>query len=72
MATRFDIHSAPPRGLPAQRIDAAGDAHVDLSAVLALALPLIANSAVQVVLNLTECRRSPRSVRCNGWCWSSS
>ena len=28
--------------------------HVDLRAVLALALPLIANSAVQVVLNLTD------------------
>ena len=40
--------------LPAQRIDAAGRAHVDLRAVLALALPLVANSAVQMVLNLTD------------------
>lgn len=40
--------------LPAQRIDSAGRAHVDLRAVLALALPLVANSAVQVVLNLTD------------------
>src|SRR5579863_5976309 len=41
-------------GLPAQRIDAAGRAHVDSRAVLALALPLMANSAVQIVLNLTD------------------
>ncbi|HEX4618901.1 MAG TPA: MATE family efflux transporter [Steroidobacteraceae bacterium] len=40
--------------LPAQRIDAAGHAHVDGRAVLALALPLMANSAVQIVLNLTD------------------
>jgi MATE family multidrug resistance protein len=40
--------------LPAQRIDAAGFAHVDSRAVLALALPLMANSAVQIVLNLTD------------------
>jgi MATE family multidrug resistance protein len=53
MACFLDFQS-PPRGLPAQRIDAAGRAHVDLKAVLALALPLIANSAVQVVLNLTD------------------
>ncbi len=44
---------APVR-LPAQRIDAAGRAHVDQRAVLALALPLMANSAVQIVLNLTD------------------
>ena len=40
--------------LPAQRIDAAGRRHVDQRAVLALALPLMANSAVQIVLNLTD------------------
>ncbi len=40
--------------LPAQRLDAAGRAHVDQRAVLALALPLMANSAVQIVLNLTD------------------
>jgi multidrug resistance protein, MATE family len=40
--------------LPAQRFDAAGRAHVDQRAVLALALPLMANSAVQIVLNLTD------------------
>jgi MATE family, multidrug efflux pump len=40
--------------LPAQRIDAAGHTHVDQRAVLALALPLMASSAVQIVLNLTD------------------
>lgn len=40
--------------LPARRIDAAGQPQVDLRAVLALALPLVANSAVQIVLNLTD------------------
>jgi MATE family multidrug resistance protein len=44
----------PARGLPAQRIDAAGHAHVDQRAVLALALPLMANNAIQIVLNLTD------------------
>src|SRR5215469_8975545 len=40
--------------LPAQRLDSAGRAHVDQRAVLSLALPLMANSAVQIVLNLTD------------------
>ena len=40
--------------LPAQRIDAEGRAHVDQKAVLALALPLMAGSGVQIVLNLTD------------------
>jgi MATE family multidrug resistance protein len=40
--------------LPAQRVDADGRAHVDQRAVLALALPLMANSAVQIVLSLTD------------------
>jgi MATE family multidrug resistance protein len=42
------------RQLPAQRIDSSGRAHVDVRAVLSLALPLVANSAVQTVLNLTD------------------
>ena len=51
----FVMQSASAAGqLPAQRIDAAGRAHVDQRAVLALALPLMANSAVQIVLNLTD------------------
>ncbi len=41
-------------GLPAQRLDHSGHAHVDQRAVLALALPLLANSAVQTLLNLTD------------------
>lgn len=40
--------------LPAQRFDASGRARVDLRAVFALALPLVANSAVQMLLNLTD------------------
>src|SRR5262245_9095025 len=53
MDTRTEA-TAVPGLLPAQRIDASGRAHVDLRAVLALALPLMANSAVQMVLNLTD------------------
>ncbi len=53
MDTRTELN--PVAGpLPAQRVDAAGRAHVDVRAVLALALPLMANSAVQIVLNLTD------------------
>jgi MATE family multidrug resistance protein len=48
---RFDT---APGELPARRLDAHGRAHVDLRAVMALALPLVANSAVQTVLNLTD------------------
>jgi multidrug resistance protein, MATE family len=53
----MDFRTQSARGatpLPAQRIDAAGATHVDQRAVLALALPLMANSAVQIVLNLTD------------------
>jgi multidrug resistance protein, MATE family len=53
VSTRIEpIDVAGP--LPAQRIDAAGRSHVDQRAVLALALPLMANSAIQIVLNLTD------------------
>jgi MATE family multidrug resistance protein len=44
----------PVAGLPARRVDAAGHVAVDQRAVLALALPLMANSAIQLVLNLTD------------------
>jgi MATE family, multidrug efflux pump len=44
----------PAGGLPAQHIGSDGRAHVDTRAVWALALPLMANSAVQIVLNLTD------------------
>jgi MATE family, multidrug efflux pump len=40
--------------LPGQRVDKAGIIHVDVRAVMALALPLVANSAVQTLLNLTD------------------
>jgi len=40
--------------VPARRVDAAGGVHVDQRAIVALAVPLIANSAVQLVLNLTD------------------
>jgi MATE family multidrug resistance protein len=40
--------------LPARRVDAAGKAHVDYRAVWALAAPLMANSTIQAVLNLTD------------------
>jgi MATE family multidrug resistance protein len=53
MESRLDPYSHSTH-LPARRIDAAGHVHIDLRAVLALALPLIANSAIQVVLNLTD------------------
>ncbi len=45
--------NAPARR-PAQRIDAAGRSHVDIRAIWLLAGPLMANSAVQSVLNLTD------------------
>jgi MATE family multidrug resistance protein len=54
MDTAFQTLRASVVGLPAQRIDSQGRAHVDLRAVLALALPLMANSAVQIILNLTD------------------
>ena len=56
VATTADRAFTPRPGepLPAQRVDALGHAHVDQRAVLALALPLMANSAVQIVLNLTD------------------
>jgi len=53
MNTRIDTISVAGN-LPAQRIDAAGHAHVDQRAVLALALPLMANAAIQIILNLTD------------------
>jgi MATE family multidrug resistance protein len=40
--------------LPACRVDTRGRRHVDLRALIALALPLMANSAVQIVMNLTD------------------
>ena len=47
---------APRRGaaLPALRLDAEGRRHIDMRAVAVLALPLVLNSTVQAVLNLTD------------------
>ena len=53
MDTRTDP-IAVAGNLPARKIDAAGRAHVDQRAVLALALPLMANAAIQIILNLTD------------------
>lgn len=47
-------HPAVSSRLPAVRFDSHGRRHVDLRAVVALALPLMLNSAVQLVLNLTD------------------
>ncbi|MDE2449184.1 MAG: MATE family efflux transporter [Gammaproteobacteria bacterium] len=54
MDITFSSARTAARGVPAQRVDADGRAHVDFRAVLALALPLMANSAVQIILNLTD------------------
>jgi len=54
MDTTSSSLRAPAGSLPAQRIDSQGHPHVDFRAVLALALPLMANSAVQIILNLTD------------------
>ncbi len=43
-----------PSRVPAVRFDAHGRRHVDLRAVIGLALPLMLNSAVQLLLNLTD------------------
>jgi MATE family multidrug resistance protein len=46
--------SAPGTGIPAQRIDAQGRAHVDWHAIARLTLPLMANSSLQAVISLTD------------------
>ena len=52
MNTPLQAHA---RGrLPAVRRDARGHRHVDLRAVIALALPLFVNSSIQALLNLTD------------------
>jgi MATE family multidrug resistance protein len=42
------------RALPAQRIGADGRARIDYRAITALALPLMVNSSLQAVINLTD------------------
>jgi len=48
------MNALAPGGVPAQRLDAAGRAHVDLRAILRLAAPLMVTNAVQALLNLTD------------------
>jgi multidrug resistance protein, MATE family len=44
----------PTSVLPAQRRDASGRVHVDFRAIVSLAAPFAANSAIQSILNLTD------------------
>ncbi len=48
------MNAARLPALPAQRVDAAGTAHVDLRAAARLAAPLMATNAVQALLTLTD------------------
>ena len=52
----MDIESprTTPDRLPARRFDAHGRPHLDLRVVARLTVPLVANSAVQTILNLTD------------------
>ncbi|GFE78166.1 MATE family efflux transporter [Steroidobacter agaridevorans] len=54
MDTATPKATAPLSSLPAQRLDASGRAHVDVRAIVALAIPFAANSAIQAILNLTD------------------
>ncbi|HXS21246.1 MAG TPA: MATE family efflux transporter [Steroidobacteraceae bacterium] len=54
MDTATSTTQVPPGRLPARRIDSQGLVRVDFGAIWALALPLMANSAVQIILNLTD------------------
>jgi MATE family multidrug resistance protein len=58
MAEAPDDMPAPPARragvLPALRLDAAGVRRIDMRAVAVLALPLVLNSTVQAILNLTD------------------
>ena len=47
-------NAADATSLPAQRLDASGRARVDVRAIIALAIPFAANSAIQAILNLTD------------------
>ena len=48
------MNAVLPAGLPAARVDPAGQPRVDLRAILSLAAPLMATNAVQALLNLTD------------------
>ncbi len=52
--TKADVSLRRGAALPALRIDAEGHRHIDMRAVAVLALPLVLNSTVQAILNLTD------------------
>ena len=52
--TKADSRRMRGNALPALRLDAGGRRHIDMRAIAALALPLILNSTLQAVLNLTD------------------
>ncbi|MBL8269970.1 MATE family efflux transporter [Steroidobacter sp.] len=54
MDTVLPTASSPASSLPAHRLDASGRARVDVRAIVALAVPFAANSAIQAILNLTD------------------
>jgi MATE family multidrug resistance protein len=54
MDTAIASHAADATSLPARRLDASGRARVDVRAIIALAIPFAANSAIQAILNLTD------------------
>lgn len=52
--TSADLDGMRGNALPALRLDASGRRQIDMRAIAALALPLILNSTLQAVLNLTD------------------
>jgi MATE family multidrug resistance protein len=47
-------HARREAALPALRLGAGGERHIDMRAIAVLALPLVLNSTVQAILNLTD------------------
>lgn len=54
MDTALPPSPSSSTSLPAQRLDASGRAHVNVRAIIALAVPFAANTAIQAILNLTD------------------
>jgi multidrug resistance protein, MATE family len=54
LAVRLPDGEARPAAPPAQEISPSGQVRIRQRTIMALALPLMANSAVQIVLNLTD------------------
>ncbi|HLB84597.1 MAG TPA: MATE family efflux transporter, partial [Steroidobacteraceae bacterium] len=46
--------AATPPALPAQRVDAFGQARIDYKTIALLALPLMLNSGLQAIVSLTD------------------